>query len=99
VRPTKYLWIEHAERNAICNAARAGTATEGCTLYVELMPCMDCARAIVQAGIVEVAISANRMRQYSSDYYNEHFGMVEVLFGEAGVRVRRVESPVTAATP
>src|ERR1017187_10116968 len=27
VRPTKYLWIEHAERNAICNAARAGTAT------------------------------------------------------------------------
>ena len=26
-RPTKYLWIEHAERNAICNAARAGTAT------------------------------------------------------------------------
>src|SRR4051794_38843117 len=28
VRPTKYLWIEHAERNAICNAARAGTATE-----------------------------------------------------------------------
>ena len=98
-RPAKYLWIEHAERNAICNAARAGTATEGCTLYVELMPCMDCARAIVQAGIVEVAISANRMRQYSSDYYNEHFGMVEVLFAEAGVRVKRVESPVTAATP
>ena len=28
VRPTKYLWIEHAERNAICNAARAGTATD-----------------------------------------------------------------------
>ena len=24
VRPMKYLWIEHAERNAICNAARAG---------------------------------------------------------------------------
>ena len=54
VRPTKYLWIEHAERNAICNAARAGTATEGCTIYVEIMPCMDCARAVVQAGIVQV---------------------------------------------
>ena len=51
---------------------------------------MDCARAIVQAGIREVTISAQRMRQYSSDYYNEHFGMVEVLFGEAKVRVRRV---------
>ena len=79
-RPAKYLWIEHAERNAICNAARAGTATEGCTIYVEIMPCMDCARAIVQAGICEVVVSAERMAQYSSDYYDEHFGMVEVLF-------------------
>ena len=96
-RPHKYLWIEHAERNAICNAARAGTATEGCTLFVEIMPCMDCARAIVQAGIVEVAISAERMRQYSSAYYNEHFGLVEVLFEEAGVRVKRVERNVAEA--
>lgn len=89
-RPAKYLWIEHAERNAICNAARAGTPTEGCTVYVEIMPCMDCARAIVQAGIRNVVISDGRMRLYSSDYYNEHFGMVEVLFQEAKVQVRRV---------
>lgn len=89
-RPAKYLWIEHAERNAICNAARAGTATEHCTLYVEIMPCMDCARAVVQAGIREVVISSDRMTQYSSDYYNEHFGMVEVLLAEAGISVRRV---------
>ena len=90
VRPAKYLWIEHAERNAICNAARAGTATEACTVFVEIMPCMDCARAIVQAGITEVVVSSERMAQYSSEYYNEHFGMVEVLFSEARVRVRRV---------
>ena len=54
------------------------------------MHCMDCARAVVQAGIVQVVISAERMREYSSDYYNEHFGMVEVLFGEARVGIRRV---------
>ena len=88
VRPAKYLWMEHAERNAICNAARAGTATEGCTIYVEIMPCMDCARAIVQAGITQVVISSTRMAQYSSEYYNEHFEMVEVLFQEARVSVR-----------
>jgi len=89
-RPMKYLWIEHAERNAICNAARCGTPLEGCTIYVEIMPCMDCARAIVQAGISTVAISGERMKQYSSEYYNEHFGMVEVLFREAGVTVRHI---------
>ena len=89
-RPTKYLWIEHAERNAICNAARAGTATENCTIYVEITPCMDCARAIVQAGITEVVVSDQRMSQYSSEYYDEHFRKVEELFGEARVRLRRV---------
>src|SRR5438309_44622 len=90
VRPTKYLWIEHAERNAICNAARAGTATEHCTIYVEIMPCMDCARAVVQAGIIEVVVSESRMKQYASAQFDEQFGMTEVLFGEAGVKVRRV---------
>jgi dCMP deaminase len=89
-RPTKYLWIEHAERNAICNAARCGTPLDLCTIYVEIMPCMDCGRAIVQAGIREVVVSEERMRQYSSDYYDQHFRMVETLFQEAGVRVRRV---------
>jgi dCMP deaminase len=89
-RPAKYLWMEHAERNAIYNAARAGTATEHCTIYVEIMPCMDCARAIVQAGIAQVVISAARMAEYSSEYYDQHFGMVEVLFQEAGVKIRRV---------
>lgn len=88
VRPEKYLWIEHAERNAICNAARCGTALEGCTLYVEIMPCMDCARAIVQAGIVQVVVSSERMKQYSSVYYDEHFGNSEILLKEAGVIIR-----------
>lgn len=89
-RPTKYMWMEHAERNAIYNAARCGTPLEGCTLYVEIMPCMDCGRALVQAGIREVVISSERMKEYSSEYYNEHFRMVEVLFEEAGINVRRV---------
>ncbi len=50
-RPAKYAWTEHAERNAIYNAARMGTALKGCTMYVPWYPCMDCARAIIQSGI------------------------------------------------
>jgi hypothetical protein len=44
----------------------------------------------MQTSIVEMVMSAQRIEQYSSDYYNQHFGLVEVLFSEAGVRVRRV---------
>lgn len=50
-RAVKYKWIEHAERNAIYNAARTGTSLMGATLYVPWFPCAECARAIVQSGI------------------------------------------------
>src|SRR5262245_49631273 len=50
-RPAKYKWTEHAERNAIYNAARIGVSIDGCAMYVPWFPCMDCARAIVQSGL------------------------------------------------
>ena len=36
-KPEKYFWFEHAERNAIYNAARIGVSTKGCTIYLGLM--------------------------------------------------------------
>lgn len=51
-RPAKYLWTEHAERNAIFNFARPHF--KGTTLYVTHPPCADCARAIIQVGIAKV---------------------------------------------
>lgn len=53
-RPLKYSYIEHAERNAIFCAARDGCQTYGATLYCPWFACADCARAIIQAGIVRV---------------------------------------------
>jgi dCMP deaminase len=69
-RPAKYLWTEHAERNAIYNAARMGTALKHCRLYCTFAPCMDCARAIVQAGICEVITPPMQLRQYQEDALN-----------------------------
>lgn len=53
-RPAKYLWAEHAERNAIFNAARVGISTMGATAYLTGLPCMDCGRALIQAGIARI---------------------------------------------
>jgi len=51
-RPEKYFWFEHAERNAIYNAARVGTPLKNSTIYLTSgLPCMDCARGIVNSGI------------------------------------------------
>lgn len=52
MRPEKYYWMAHAERNAIYNAARIGVSTKGCTMYCTCgVPCSDCSIAIIQSGI------------------------------------------------
>jgi dCMP deaminase len=51
-RPEKYFWFEHAERNAIYNAARIGVSLKNSTIYLTSgIPCMDCARGIVNSGV------------------------------------------------
>jgi len=52
-RPLKYDFTVHAETNAIYNAARMGTSTNGCVLYLNWWPwpCPNCAGAIIQSGI------------------------------------------------
>lgn len=88
--PSKYTWIEHAERNAIYYAARRGLSTEGCIIFAELGPCVECARAIIQAGLVEVVINHDRATEYVSERYSgEHQTALEML-AEAGVTVRFV---------
>jgi dCMP deaminase len=55
VRPEKYFWFEHAERNAIYNAARVGTPLKDSTIYLTSgLPCTDCARAIINTGIRKI---------------------------------------------
>ena len=49
---TKYNYVVHAELNAILNAR--GKNLKGAKLYVDLFPCNECAKAIIQSGIAEV---------------------------------------------
>ncbi len=57
-KPNKYLWTEHAERNAIYNAARHGIALEYSKIYIDWLPCARCARAIIQSGITSIVVDA-----------------------------------------
>ena len=57
-RPIKYAFYEHSERNAIYNACSFGASLRGCTMYVTMPPCADCARAIIQSGIKQVYFMA-----------------------------------------
>lgn len=89
-RPAKYQWTEHAERNAIYNAARVGTPLEGCRILLDsvIFCCSDCARAIINVGIRQVVV----FRRPDSDLERQQRWQVDesiarTMFAEAGVDV------------
>ena len=45
----KYVYVTHAELNAILNYR--GGSLDGAKIYVNLFPCNECAKAIIQSGI------------------------------------------------
>jgi dCMP deaminase len=87
-RPEKYYWFEHAERNAIYNAARVGVSTKGCTIYLTCgIPCADCTRGIINAGITNVVCEANQDTGAKGSMWEEHSKRSLVMFKEAKITV------------
>lgn len=75
---TKYPYVVHAELNAILNSIQS---LNGCTIYVSLFPCNECAKAIIQSGIKCVV--------YESDKYNGTDANIasKKMFRDAGVEL------------
>lgn len=88
-RVEKLYWAAHAEANAIANAARTGTPLEGCALVVTHMPCMSCAKTIVQAGLSLVV--APKPEAQFAERWAEDLSRSRRLFAECGVRVIEID--------
>lgn len=56
-------YVLHAEANAITKVAKTNQSSNGSTLYITASPCIECAKLIVQAGILRVV--------YSDEYRSE----------------------------
>ena len=57
---TKYLYVVHAERNAILNYRGSRKDLENSKIYVDLFPCNECTKEIIQAGIKEVVYLSDK---------------------------------------
>lgn len=96
-RPTKYAFYEHAERNSIYNACSFGASLRGCTLYVTMPPCADCARAIIQSGIKQVYFMAPPINAKKVDSPNNWRDTVVnsfEMFDEASVKYRELNREI-----
>lgn len=88
-RPEKYKWIEHAERNAIYNAARHGISLRGATAFLnwEPSPCTDCARALIQAGITTIIGPDRPFGGVGAGTHYHIHDATRIMLSEASVRV------------
>lgn len=97
-RPTKYLYFEHAERNAIYNAARLGISTIGTTMYctdnknIHLFSCADCARSIVQAGIKKIIYKAPVVDIYTEHHWQEDHKAAIDIFKNCNIEIEYYEN-------
>ena len=91
-RPEKYFWMEHAERNAVYNASRN---LRGCRMYTNGIPCMDCARGVIQAGIKEIIVD-KAWDEGEASKWKESCGKAAGMLEEAGVKVRHWEGELVS---
>jgi len=87
---TKYPYVVHAELNAILNSTRE--SLKDCTIYIDLFPCNECAKAIIQSGIKRVV--------YLHDYYkNEAFTVAaKKMFDSSGIEYAQLKPKQDAIT-
>lgn len=86
-RPDKYLFTEHSERNAIYNAARYGTSLKDCYMYVTSFPCADCARGIIQSGIIKLITTPPDLE---SEIWGTQFKAALQMLEEANIEIQFV---------
>jgi dCMP deaminase len=86
-RPEKYFYFEHAERNAIYNAARVGIPINDSEIYLTAgVPCCDCARGIINSGIKKVHCKKECTTK-NKEKWEEQQTKSLVMFQECGVEV------------
>lgn len=84
-RKLKYPRIVHAEANAVLNC-RSLDDVVGSRLFVTLPPCCECAKLIIQAGILEVYVPAD-LPVAAMERWEASMEVTDSMFMEAGVRL------------
>lgn len=71
--------VLHAESNALTKLAKSTLTSKDTILYTTTLPCFDCAKLIIQAGVKEV---------YYCEDYRDMSGIM--LLQRAGIEVNQV---------
>ena len=84
-RPEKYLYVVHAELNAILHAQRE---LNDCSLYATVFPCSECMKAVVQSGIKRVVF----LNELNGDNWDDSKKATMKMAELAGIKIERFQS-------
>jgi dCMP deaminase len=90
-RPEKYFFYEHAERSVLFTAANKGFRTADCHLYTTGIPCADCARGVVEAGISRVVVWKRGSGLEQTDRWYASITAGKEILESAGIEIVEVE--------
>ena len=82
---TKYAYVCHGEMNAILNYRGSRKDLEYAKIYVDLFPCNECAKLIIQSGIKEVIYVCDKYKD------TDEVKISKALFNECGVKFHQLE--------
>ena len=83
-RPEKYLYVVHAELNAILHAERE---LHDCTLYATVFPCSECMKAVIQSGIKTIVY----FNDLSGDNWDDPRKAAMKMAELTGIEIRKFE--------
>ena len=84
-RPEKYNWINHAERTLIAWCAREGIKTFANGIYMHWFPCAECAKSIIDAGIVKLVCEKPDLNNEIAEFW--YFKEALEMLTEAGIEI------------
>lgn len=85
IRPEKYKWMCHAERNAMDLASRANL--DDCVMFVTFSPCSQCAQSIIQRGIKTVVVDSEFTVDKVPERWQDDMKIAIEMLNEAGVTI------------
>lgn len=90
---TKYAFVCHGEMNAILNYRGNRKELEGSKIYVDLFPCNECAKLIVQSGIKEVIFLSDKFKDKDGEYREtDSVKASKLIFNTCGVKFRGLDN-------
>ncbi len=103
-RPIKYSWYEHAERNAIYNAAKKGVALNNTIIFTPDLPCVDCLRGIIQSGLGAIFIhkewreAVTPLITSDQSWYHPQQKVAATMIREAGIELYELSLNLPSST-